>query len=218
MNAATDTPPAASSSSSAVNTAVPPKKRQKVVEEDADDADMDEVEDVVSHMMQMTLYVASKNTEPPLKKRRGGCCISASSFRAPRAEVFSVMREEDDAAHALSGFVVSYGREMFVLPVSWLRKLNLYRDFAYGTRDVYSAFPLGEIARKMSDDHDEDLNACDGRDDDADFSSEEIDAVRRAFVTRRGGRGRDDDDDFESDKDICTGEGFIDLKKVVCAE
>ena len=194
----------------------PPSKKRKVAkEEEGDDDDEAEVEDALSHMMQMTLYTASKNVEPS-KKGSANRQISPSNFKAPRAEVFSVMREEDESAHSLSGFVVSYGREMFVLPVSWLRKLNAYRGFAYGTRDVYSAFPLGEIARKMSDEHDRDLNESPtGSDEDAEFGADEIDATRKAFISGRtsGARGEEEEDEASS---MCAGEGFIDFKRVLC--
>jgi hypothetical protein len=162
-------------------------------------------------MMQMTLYVASKNVEPPAKQKNKR--IPPSNFKAPRAEVFSVMREEDESAHSLSGFVVTYGREMFVLPVDWLKSMNAYKDFAYGTKDVYSAFPLGKIAVMMSDDHDRDLNESpDGSDEDAEFGAEEIDAVRRAFITMR--RDDDDDDVGGGGAGMCDGEGFIEFNKL----
>ncbi|ELU05290.1 hypothetical protein CAPTEDRAFT_199195 [Capitella teleta] len=183
------------------------KKRQRVDEEDDEDA----AEDAVSHMMQMTLYMASKNVEPPAKGKNKR--IPPSNFKAPRAEVFSVMREEDESAHSLSGFVVTYGREMFVLPVDWLKSMNAYKDFAYGTKDVYSAFPLGKIAVMMSDDHDRDLNESpDGSDEDAEFGAEEIDAVRRAFITMR--RDDDDDDVGGGGAGMCDGEGFIEFNKL----
>ncbi|ELT89357.1 hypothetical protein CAPTEDRAFT_213153 [Capitella teleta] len=91
--------------------------------------------------------------------------------------------------------------------------MNAYKDFAYGTKDVYSAFSLGKIAVMMSDDHDRDLNESpDGSDEDAEFGAEEIDAVRRAFITMR--RDDDDDDVGGGGAGMCDGEGFIEFNKL----
>ena len=103
-------------------------------------------------------------------------------------------------------------RDRYILPLAWLQTLNVYRDFAHGTMDLYSAFPLGKVATAMSDEHEEELNASQaGTDDDAEYSTEEIDAVRRAFVVWGEGRSNKD---FCGGGEMCRGEGFIECRKV----
>lgn len=179
---------------SAEPTDPPAPKRPR---EEEEEEELDEMMDVISHMQTCTLYVSTIKLKRPSR-------LTKESFSRPKTQVDTVLRGDDDSTHTLSGFMLKHGREIFVLPVNFLRRLNKYENFGDSDNDLYCSFPLCEMAEKMSDEFDrERVNGVSLND--TEFSEDEIASVREVLLKR---------DETGKRINCCRDEGFIEVKKI----
>jgi hypothetical protein len=157
------------------------KKYKRPMEEEDDEVSPDPKrvadDDTLAHVENLTLFAGVVINTPDKKK---GVTKADFTDRPPRVE--PVKRPEDDRTQTLSGYCLTDGDDIYIIPLDLVRKWTAYD---VGARRIYCPIPLLKTAMAMSLEHDEELSRGISKKDTL-YSPEQIEVLRTAFMTEDG--------------------------------
>jgi hypothetical protein len=134
-------------------------------------------EDRRAHAENMTLFTGVLVNKPEKKAP-----VSKSDFtnKAPRTNAITLYA--DDWNQTLSGYCLTDGGNTFIIPLDTMLKWNAYDT---GSRTYYSPIPFLKTAISLAVAHDTELSRG-VEEKDTEYTPDEVDVVRRAFMTPEG--------------------------------
>jgi hypothetical protein len=171
---------------------------KRPLEEDGDEVSPDPKRiahdvDTLAHVENLALFAGVVVNAPDKKK---GVTKADFTDRPPRVE--PVKRPEDDRTQTLSGYCLTDGDDIYIIPLDLVRKWTAYD---VGARRIYCPIPLLKTAMAMSLEHDEELSRGISKKDTM-YSPEQIEVLRTAFMTEDG-RAMCKDEDTGDTKFAC---------------